>query len=250
MAEQVEKLIPSKLGTKEYWDDFYALEQQNFTENSDDEGEVWFADVDAEDNIVEFLIDRTASSETARNNDRPFSQLSTSVIDLGTGNGHLLFRLRSEGGFMGRLCGIDYAESSVAFARQILAKKKDEHQVNDPVNNITFEHIDLFNLPDDMKNEAWDLVLDKGTLDAIALNSEIIRDGMTGVDLFPTVVRDNLVRVGGIILITSCNFTEEELLKLFNVEGIQAWKTIKYPVYEYAGIKGQSISSVAFRRTK
>ncbi|KAK9352982.1 methyltransferase domain-containing protein [Lipomyces doorenjongii] len=249
MAEQVEKLNPSELGTKEYWDQFYALEQQNFAENSDDEGEVWFADVDAEDKIIDFLINHTASSDDNLNDEFPFSPTSTSAIDLGTGNGHLLFRLRSEGGFMGKLCGVDYSETSVAFARHLLAKKKDEQQLEDPDNNITFEHVDFLNFPDGKTNEAWDLVLDKGTLDAIALSGDIIRNGLSGVNLFPTVVRDTLVRVGGIILITSCNFTEEELVKLFSIEGLQLWKSIKYPVYEFGGVKGQSISSVAFRRT-
>ncbi|KAK9366185.1 methyltransferase domain-containing protein [Lipomyces kononenkoae] len=250
MADQVEKLNPSKLGTKQYWDEFYALEQQNFDENSDDEGEVWFADADAEDKIIDFIIDHTASAEENLNDDLPFSRISTSAIDLGTGNGHLLFRLRSEAGFMGNLCGIDYSETSVAFARRLLAKKTEEQQLDNLENNMTFEHVDFLKFPEDKENESWDLVLDKGTLDAIALNGDIIRDDMRGVDLFPTIVRDRLVRVGGIILITSCNFTEEELVKLFNIEGLKVWKTIKYRVYEFGGVKGQSISSVAFRRTK
>ncbi|KAK9237174.1 methyltransferase domain-containing protein [Lipomyces kononenkoae] len=250
MVDQVEKLNPSKLGTKQYWDEFYALEQQNFDENSDDEGEVWFADADAEDKIIDFIISHTADSEEKLSDELPFSRTSTAAIDLGTGNGHLLFRLRCEAGFMGNLCGIDYAETSVAFARRLLAKKRQEQQLDDPANNIKFEHVDFLKFPDDKENESWDLVLDKGTFDAIALNGDIIRDGLRGVDIFPTVVRDSLVRVGGIILITSCNFTQEELVKLFNIEGLKLWKTVKYPVYEFGGVKGQSISSVAFRRTR
>jgi len=47
-----------------------------------------------------------------------------SVLDLGTGNGHFLMRLREgegdgEEGWGGRLLGVDYSEKSVEFARRI-----------------------------------------------------------------------------------------------------------------------------------
>ncbi|KAK7205476.1 hypothetical protein BZA70DRAFT_159544 [Myxozyma melibiosi] len=248
--DKVEELNHSKLGTREYWDEFYSVEQNNFAENSDDEGEIWFADADAEDKVIDFLIDHTSSSEDAANAEFPFTRTATTTLDLGTGNGHLIFRVRAECGFMARLCGIDYAETSVTFANQILAKKIEEGAIEDAERNISFARMDFLTLPEEKENEGWDLVLDKGTLDAIALNREPVLDGKTGVQLYPTAVRDKLVRVGGIVLITSCNFTEPELLKIMDIEGFEPWETIKYPVYEFGGVKGQSISSVAFKRVK
>lgn len=120
---------------------------------------------------------------------------------------------------MAKLCGIDYAETSVTFANRILAKKVKKGDIEDPENNISFSCVDFLNFPEDKVNEGWDLVLDKGTLDAIALNNDPVRDGKTGVQLYPAAVRDYLVKVDGIIMITSCNFTEAELLKLMNFEG-------------------------------
>ncbi|KAK9475974.1 methyltransferase domain-containing protein [Lipomyces japonicus] len=248
MGDTVLPLNSSKLGTKEYWDKFYQLEQQNFAENSDDEGEIWFDDADAEDKIIDFLIENTSSDDST--NELPLSLKSTSVIDLGTGNGHLVFRVRSEVGFRARLKGVDYVQSSVDFARQILNKKIIDGDVEDPDSNIEFEQLDFLNLPENSENQGWDLVLDKGTLDAIALNIELIRNGKSGVQLYPEAIRDKIVKLGGIVFITSCNFTEDELRKIMDIDGFEVWKTVKYPVFEFGGVKGQSISSIAFRRTK
>ena len=55
--EDTSKLNTSKLGTKKYWDEFYAVETSNFKENPEDTGECWFADSDAEEKMVEFLMD-------------------------------------------------------------------------------------------------------------------------------------------------------------------------------------------------
>ncbi|KAK9450068.1 uncharacterized protein V1518DRAFT_405132 [Limtongia smithiae] len=259
---QVEALNSSKLGTKEYWDDFYAHELQNFAENPDDEGEVWFADADAEDKVIEFLIknsdgkDEDDSEDDYDNNDDEntppeFKQATTSVLDLGTGNGHLIFRVRTDAGFYGRLCGIDYAATSVTFANNILSSKVESGSLDDPDRNISFRHVDFLKYDSSTENEGWDLVLDKGTLDAIALSGDKLEsNGMTGIQQYPLAVRDTLLRIGGIILITSCNFTQEELLQLMDISGLEFWKAISYPVFEFGGAKGQSISSVAWRRTK
>ncbi|KAK9454497.1 methyltransferase domain-containing protein [Dipodascopsis uninucleata] len=244
MADGIASLNTSKLGTKEYWNEFYSVEQNNFNDNSDDEGEIWFADADAEDKILDFLCEHACPGSDV-NDDFPFSRKSSKMIDLGTGNGHLIFRLRSEGGFMGKLCGVDYAEVSVEFAEKILAHKKEIGDIEDP-ESISFRHVDIFNME---TSENWDVVLDKGTLDAIALNNEPIRNGKTGLQLYPLAVRDSFVRVGGIILITSCNFTTRELIQIMSIEGLEVWATIEYPIYEFGGVKGQSVTSVAFKRT-
>jgi len=57
------------------------------------------------------------------------------------------------------------------------------------------------------------------------------------------------VRRGGLFLITSCNWTEEELRGVFEVSGELVYhSTIKYPSFTFGGRKGQTISSVCFKR--
>ena len=82
---------------------------------------MWFDDSDAQSKMVAFL----ASHARDANPDEPVPGSSlaldrgaASILDLGCGNGALLFELRDEG-WAGRLVGVDYSEKSVALARQI-----------------------------------------------------------------------------------------------------------------------------------
>ena len=174
-------LAKSKLGTKEYWDQFYKREIDNFSQNETDTGENWFDDTGAEDRVCEY-----------------FEQLEPledeTILDLGTGNGHMLFALK-ETGIKGRMLGIDYSEASVEFARKLA-----EHAGLD----VAFEQADFINNPE-WTSQQFDYINDKGTLDAIALST------------IPNAVqkyRDSVVKLmkpTTTLVITSCNFTEKEL---------------------------------------
>ena len=72
----VEMLASSRLGTQDYWEQLYQKENKNFSENGD-EGEVWFGE-DAMYRMVRF-VDQMAKDDTI--------EYSSSIIDLGTGNG-------------------------------------------------------------------------------------------------------------------------------------------------------------------
>lgn len=221
-------LQPSRLGTKQYWDDFYKMESRNFTENPEDTGECWFDDSNAEDKMCQYIIEELQLAEHR-------------VCDLGTGNGHLLFQLHEEG-LRGELVGVDYSETSVAFAQQIAQDKNLD---------VSFAQSDLLleNDPFIASHAAhFNLVLDKGTLDAIALNDTKYANGKLGIEVYPTNVA-KLVAKEGILLITSCNFTEEELVSLITKEGFfEKCGRINYPVFEFGGNKGSTICSVAFIR--
>lgn len=225
--EDTTKLNTSKLGTKEYWDDFYSLEKRNFEENPEDLGECWFADNDAEEKMVEFLLDNLGEYEIKQD---------STMIDLGTGNGHLLFSLL-EDGFNGRMVGVDYSEKSVEFANEILETKYSDKE------NVKFEAADIFS--DEWAPGTFDVVLDKGTLDAIALSGIKFSHGKTVVDLYPKVI-EKLLNKNSVFLITSCNFTEDELIKIIETDSLKKWKSIPYPVFEFGGVKGTPICSVAF----
>lgn len=222
------ELQPSKLGTKKYWDDFYKMEKRNFTENPEDLGECWFNDSNAEDKMCEFIF-----------NDIQFSEYK--VCDLGTGNGHLLFQLFEEG-LRGELVGVDYSETSIEFARQVAIDKGFD---------VTFAQSDLLINGDkfiNLNTQHFNLVLDKGTLDAIALNDTKYENDKLGVQVYPSNVA-RLVQKDGILLITSCNFTEIELTNIITKNGdFEKWGRINYPVFEFGGQKGSTICSVAFIR--
>lgn len=224
--EDTTKLNASQLGTKKYWDDFYALERNNFSKNPEDTGECWFDDNGAEERMVEFLVENIGQEKI---------DSGSKVIDLGTGNGHLLFEL-CENGFTGPMLGVDYSEESVEFATEI-------SKSNGYEDKIRFAVADIF--APDWSPGLFDLVLDKGTLDAIALCEKTLADGKSMVDGYSKVV-EKLLDQGGIFLITSCNFTEEELIRIVQTDRLKVWKTIDYPVYEFGGVKGTTICSVAF----
>ncbi|GME82620.1 unnamed protein product [Ambrosiozyma monospora] len=233
--EDTINLNHSKLGTKQYWDDFYTLETNNFKDNKDDTGECWFDDCDAENRMVQFIMD---------NDGEQFDIENDKLLDLGTGNGHLLFELLEEG-WNGPLVGIDYSEVSVRFAENI-AKTKD-------YKDVKFARSDILNDADSFlvaNEEQFDLVTDKGTLDAIGLSKEMYgpEGHLKGVDVYPTTV-GKLVKTGGVLLITSCNFTEEELTRIIlKNDRFTKWKTINYPTFQFGGVKGSAICSIAFMK--
>lgn len=237
------RLNSSKLGTQEYWNNFYKREIDNFNNDSDDTGECWFDDSDAELKMVQFLVEKL--------NDGAFEELTTiRFIDLGTGNGHLLFQLQEE---LEEECertdlnfffkGIDYSPDSVEFSKSIQTKRG--------LTNFEFDQVDLLAKENAFlqANEGkYDIMLDKGTLDAIALNNDPIADfdNKIGLEVYTSQVT-KLLHPGSVFLVTSCNFTEEELTKIITEEGsLEVWDKINYKTFEFGGVQGSTICSIAF----
>lgn len=203
------------------------MEKTNFQTNPDDTGECWFSDNDAEEKMIEFLFENMESSSAIRPD--------SSICDLGTGNGHFLFQMQEEG-FQGDMVGLDYSLNSVNFSTEISRSKGLEQ-------SIRFKQCDILHL-DPTFTEKYDILVDKGTFDAIAL-SEAAPGEESGTDIYPKSV-GQLLLPKGVLLITSCNFTEEELVKKITQRGFQKWKSVKYPVFEFGGVTGQTICTVAF----
>ena len=95
----------SQLSKHEYWETNFNLELKCF-EDLGDEGEVWFGK-EVQKKTVEYLLSRFGSAVT-----------KLKVLDVGTGNGALLFKLCKKK-FNADLKGIDYSEASIKLATSI-----------------------------------------------------------------------------------------------------------------------------------
>jgi hypothetical protein len=123
----------------------------------------------------------------------------------------LLATMRLEGDFKGGdLVGVDYSFQSVSLASKILQDK-----------GIADAKIYQWDLIHDGIGswglKGFDIVLDKGTFDAISLSNDTI-DGVRICASYAAKVAP-LVRNGGWLLITSCNWTEDELKAWIDIPG-------------------------------
>ncbi|KAF7316728.1 Methyltranfer-dom domain-containing protein [Mycena chlorophos] len=216
-------LTPSRLGSKEHWDDVYDRELANFEETGD-EGEIWFG-TQAVDKMVKWALEHVPPSQ------------SPQTLEIGTGNGTLLLALIEAGYDPASLCGIDYSAGAVRLARVVAAA--DEQNTG-----ITFAECDF--LTQDPPQIEWDLVLDKGTFDAIALG-EKEEDGTSPAARYPSRLA-RLLKPGAVFLITSCNFTEDELRAAFEGAGLTYYSRIQHRTMTFGGKTGSSVSSVAFNK--
>ncbi|KAK3896729.1 S-adenosyl-L-methionine-dependent methyltransferase, partial [Staphylotrichum tortipilum] len=242
------------------WDTLYAQELTNHSHDRTDTGTVWFDDSDAETKTLSFLEEHASA-------DYGLDPATASVLDLGCGNGSLLFALRDEG-WEGRLVGVDYSEGSVELARAVgrdrLAEAEDAEEEE---NEVEFLVWDVLAGPLDAvrptatttaNTQGWDLVLDKGTFDAISLSDARDPLGRRVCEGYGARVLA-LLRAGGIFLVTSCNWTEAELREWFDgktvtaEEGTETAKLrlagrIQYPSFSFGGVKGQTISTLCFEK--
>jgi len=99
------ELEPSKLGTKEHWDNVYDQELANF-EQIGDEGEIWFGE-DSVQKMVKWALKYVPPST------------SSCILEIGSGNGNLLFALQDAEYQPGTLFGIDYSPGSIKLSRSI-----------------------------------------------------------------------------------------------------------------------------------
>ncbi|GAA6011658.1 hypothetical protein JCM10207_004198 [Rhodosporidiobolus poonsookiae] len=227
-APQLEELPPSKLGTQQHWDDVYAREVKMFKEIGD-EGEVWFGEDSAQD-MVEWVEEH-------------FPQLDGRILDVGTGNGQLLFAFSSAG--YTSLTGVDYSSLSIELARIILSARtsSEEHDLADPPPR--FFVADVLEVAEGkdvegVTGEQWDLVTDKGTYDAVCLSDET-REGKSLRELYVASVA-RLLQPG--------NWTQEELEKAFvsGTTGLKVHSNIPRASFDFGGSSGSSITTVAFEK--
>ncbi|KAK7547017.1 methyltransferase domain-containing protein [Phyllosticta citricarpa] len=260
-------LDPSALGTRAYWDTAYEREIANHLDSgAADEGTIWFADAGAEERVCGFLEEWADEGRLVKEKreGEGGKEGATSFLDLGTGNGHLLFALRDEG-WEGRMVGVDYSTRSVELARRIQeARKKEgtgksedndddnEEEEEETADDIAFEEFDILGAAPAgaWAADGFDVVLDKGTFDAISLSGETDAQGRRVCEGYRAKVEPLVKRGGGVLLITSCNWTADELRGWFDVPGgeLVYEDAIAYPSFTFGGKTGQQVCSLVFRR--
>uniref|UniRef100_A0A0K0F7L2 Protein-lysine N-methyltransferase n=1 Tax=Strongyloides venezuelensis TaxID=75913 RepID=A0A0K0F7L2_STRVS len=216
----------SVLGTKEFWDSRYELEIKNFEENGD-EGEIWFGK-NAENRILLYI------NQLELDKDIQF-------IDIGCGNGSLLRRLQDRG--YKNLTGVDYSSSAIELSKRL------SDNGNDNNNEIVFKVDDM--LSDNHDSELihkFNIILDKGTWDAICLSGdrgERLKCYKKNIDTFFTNDSSKVQ----LFIIVSCNFTKEELIELFVDDNLQFESDLPpSKTFSFGGKSGQTSTGVVFKK--
>ncbi len=249
-------LQANTLSQNHSWDTLYEKELSNHAHNPEDTGTVWFDDSDAEAKMLSFL-DSHAAADFGLDPD------TAAVLDLGCGNGSMLFALRDEG-WEGRLLGVDYSARSVELARAVGVSREAEEEEKEvefrvwDVLNGELEDVCATTTREAVTDAGWDLVLDKGTFDAVSLSGEQDAQGRRVCEGYGERVL-RLLRTGGIFLVTSCNWTEKELREWFENKTPATAETgarlrlagrIEYPSFSFGGVNGQTISTLCFEKVK
>ncbi|GJJ76276.1 EEF1A lysine methyltransferase 2 [Entomortierella parvispora] len=267
---------PSALGTKDYWDKVYDREVINF-EDHGDIGEIWFGE-DSAVKMVDWVEEHYEDEKE-----------TTSILDLGCGNGHLLLDL-AELGFED-LTGIDYSPAAIRLATAVAKDREFEDIIQYAAVDFLAEKETMdwcSTLNNKQGNETqgpkkFKVMLDKGTYDAISLHQKNKRDAAVAAaaaaaeepesssvadekktDKDGMVLAENddnmeelaerypkrvaaLMQDDGRLLITSCNWTQAELIQRF-AHVFEYDSHLKYPTFTFGGVKGQTISSVVFKK--
>ncbi|ERN00083.1 protein-lysine N-methyltransferase Mettl10 [Amborella trichopoda] len=248
----------SMLGLHSYWDAAYADDLANFREHGH-AGEVWFG-VEVMEIISGWTknlcsnfsqgssknpIDKACQKSEASEDVCP-DLAGWSVLDVGTGNGLLLQELAKQG--FSDLTGTDYVEGAIDLARNLADRSG--------FSNINFLVDDIL---DTKLERQFQLVTDKGTLDAIGLHP----DGPIKRIMYWEAV-SKLVAPGGILVITSCNSTKDELVQEVDIFNQRSYTSDSkdqdpqfryhdhirtYPTYSFGGSEGNRVATVAFLRS-
>lgn len=165
------------------------------------------------------------------------------VLDIGSGNGHLLLSFAKRG--FTNLQGIDYSEYAVKLGEALLQ----QNEVR-----ASFDRVDFLDSADQWIQESqvsFDLLLDKGTFDAISLMPSDSSDKQAHFEhvkglcakfkaSLMALWKDPLL---GRFIITSCNWTREELEHLFGPE-FTVVDQIEHPKFSFGGAEGQVVTTL------
>ncbi|KAL5228705.1 hypothetical protein ABZP36_016970 [Zizania latifolia] len=173
---------PPMLGLQNYQDGAYSEYLANFQERS--HADDWFG-TENMDVLVGWTKHLCSSKDLPR----------CSVLHIGTRSGQLLQQLAKQG--FSDLTGIDYSEGAIEVARNVAIRDGFEH-INFLVDDVLESKLE----------RRFELVMDEGTLDTIGFHP----DGPVKRMMYWQSVA-GLVSPGGILVITSCSRTKDELVQ-------------------------------------
>ena len=146
------------------------------------------------------------------------------------------------------MLGVDYSPQSISLARQIASSE----DAVAGAETVDFKQWDIIHgsaeeICSGEDSTGWDVVLDKGTFDAISLSEQVDDQGRRLCEGYKESV-SKVVKKGGLFLVTSCNWTEDELRRWFEGEDFAVAGKVDYPTFSFGGVKGQTISTLCFQR--
>ncbi|XP_032683728.1 EEF1A lysine methyltransferase 2 isoform X1 [Odontomachus brunneus] len=218
MTEQESgELAPSELGTLVFWENAYAQELDNFRDHGD-VGEIWFGAGNSR-KVVRWIATKL---NLDKENDK--------IIDVGCGNAMTLVELANEG--FADLTGVDYSQKAVDLARMVLNDNN--------LSNVKLEVCDILNntLSCDFK-----VVHDKGTYDAISLSPD---DPAAKRQTYVENIH-RIISPGGYLVLTSCNWTKEELLRHFT-NHFELESQLPTDTFQFGGQTGNTITQLVFKK--
>lgn len=210
------------------WDNVYRNENDNYDKDGL-EGEVWFGEHSTE-RIVKWCLQNKDVIPT-----------SSSIIDLGCGNGQAAIELCCEG--FENVIGVDYCDEAVKLASKIAEQRN--------VQNVEFKQCDILSNVSDIQSrlstQNFDVCFDKGTYDAISLcPDDALSKREKYIENVFDLLRSNVERKS-FLIITSCNWTKEELVKQFD-NRFDVHTVIPTPQFKFGGVVGNNVTSVVFAK--
>lgn len=180
-------------GTKRYWDSHYA---KYATQQAADDTDEWYL-------AYTGGLDEILSGAMSRGRD-------SAVLDIGCGTSRMLRDMR-ESGHVGELVGCDF--SGVELARRCNAGL-----------DIAIKEADCRSCAAVLGRDAFDLILDKGTVDALLCDED---EGEENVRRECGQVRE-MLRVGGTFCLVTPKYPEEEeedegAFEAGDVDGFAGW---------------------------
>ncbi|XP_067909452.1 EEF1A lysine methyltransferase 2 isoform X2 [Heterodontus francisci] len=198
------------------WDHAYERELQSFYD-SGDIGEIWFGE-ESMDRIITWLETQKIPKDAA-------------LLDIGTGNGVFLVEL-AKAGFT-NLTGIDNSSTAVELAKAIAEKEE--------VLSLKLQVADFLHIFPNLS--PYEICIDKGTFDAISLSPDHPAEKQS---LYRQALH-SVLKGGGMFLITSCNWTKEELVNHFS-EGFEMLQELPTPKFQFGGKIGNSVTALVFKQ--
>lgn len=151
----------------------------------------------------------------------------------------MLIELAGEG--YTQLVGIDYSEQAVKLATSIAVDHKHSEA-------IQYKVVDMIKEEGNVELESlgqFKVIHDKGTYDAISLNPDDTKEARHAY--IRNVLK--LMKDDGYFIITSCNWTTEELVVSF-AGTFEKHCDIPSPQFKFGGKVGSVVSSAVFKKVK